>query len=144
MVCTKALYCFNENGETESVYRYGARNLSFFSLSDTSACLVLENNTSAVNRTRTAQMINYRGEETGSHTTDTAISSVRVSGDVAYILQYGLLTVIKPDGIIPQNLTSAIVPVDVLAYKEGNAYICCRSAAYHLRIDMIQKGDEKK
>jgi hypothetical protein len=140
LICTGAFHSFPDGSSQPLSYSYGGRTLSAFACSESSLCLLLENDlpsdvsVGSANRTRTARLLGYDGSELGSYTTDTAVAAVHMYGSEAYVLQYGLLTVITPTGLIPQNLTSAIMPADVLAYSEGHVYICCRSAAYYLRV----------
>ena len=135
VVCGNSFYSYSTDLFPLNVLEYGARSLGDFAFSDSSVCLVFENDTSAINRTRSAEIYTVSGSIIGNYETSGNISSVCMSGSYAYMLVDDVPTLLTGSGTYEYRFTENIVPEKILAYAEGHIYICCSSAAYVIEFE---------
>lgn len=129
-VCKNNFYVFNGELTLLTKRGYAGRSLTDFAMSKSALCLVLENNKSTLNRTRSAEIYSYSGTPGGSFETSDTIDSVCMSGSYAYLLTGGEPVLVTDKGNTYKELSGKITPKKILAYAEGRIYICCASAAY--------------
>lgn len=134
-VCSDGFYSFGESLELLVSRGYGDRELSDLALSDSAVCLVLENSSEALNRTRTCEILDFTGSSVGSYETRDLIGSVHLYENSAYLLTGETPVLVSGNSTKTLTLPGSIRPEKVLAYADGKIYVCCRSAAYVMDFD---------